>query len=44
MKWIFNKIYLENKEILFCSVIIIFILIILFAIIMAFKEVKNANK
>lgn len=44
MKWIFSKLYLENNPILFWCVVIIFLLIIVFSIIMAYKEVKNDNK
>ena len=44
MSWIFNKVYIINNQILFYAFLGIIIIMILFAFIMANKEIKNVNK
>ena len=44
MEVIFNKIYILNNKPTFYSVILVLFLIILFSVIMAYKEIKNDNK
>lgn len=44
MKWIFSDLYIMNNKEIFFGVIIIFVAIIVFSVIMAYKEIKNVNK
>ena len=44
MKWIFNSAFIENHQILFYCFAAVIISIIIFAFVMAYKEIKNDNK
>ena len=43
IKWIYNNVYLENKELLFIISIIILIIIIVLTFYLVGKELKNES-
>ncbi len=44
IKWIYNNVYLENKELLFIICVIILIIIIALTFYFVGKELKNESK
>ena len=44
IKWIYNNIYLENKELLFIIAVIVIIMIIILTFYFVGKELKNESK
>ena len=44
IKWIYNNVYLENKDLLFIICVIILIMIIILTFYFVGKELKNESK
>lgn len=44
IKWIYNNVYLENKELLFIICVIILVIIIALTFYFVGKELKNESK
>ena len=44
MKYIFNSAYISNHKVLFYAYLVVIIAIIIFAIYMTYKEIKNEHK